>query len=273
MLIYGDPKCRKSFLGLSIASAISDEKVERFLGKQVMQHGTVLYLQVDTPRSIWAERVEKIKSVHNIDNVEFTDALLVPYPMDINDPLHKEALKECVHKLKPLLVIVDTLREVHNGDEDKSLPMKSVVLGLLECTMPVGSTLLLIAHKRKAKGDNNDVGGDFNEIRGSNYLPGKMDIMINMTPKTLRLKGRSIEDNRISFTTDSVGMIVLEGGKDTGEGEEKNMAYVMGLDHLTSDRQRADLLSALENIEPDKARHRIRVWRKKHGKETNEGED
>jgi RecA-family ATPase len=88
MNLYGKPKLGKSYGALGIAHAIANESVDSFLGHQVVKHGKVVYLQVDTPRSEWAQRQERmVKGGYSIKNIGWLDANLVPYPVNVTTPV------------------------------------------------------------------------------------------------------------------------------------------------------------------------------------------
>jgi RecA-family ATPase len=265
MNIYGKPKLGKSYGALGIAFAVADEKATEWLGYKVIKHGPVVYLQVDTPRSEWADRIERLSGVHDIENVYFTDLNLVPYPFNINQQDVKEALMEVLTPIKPVLLVVDTLREVHEGDENDSTAMKKVISSLVECTMKSNTSLLLVSHSRK---DQVERGEDLmNDGRGSSYVAGRMDIVAKLTEKYLTVQGRSIGHTKIGIEQVPMGrpdggMIVLNGEKAENEA---NLKYVLAQPDL-SDAARARLLAAMDGkIEPETARSRIRDYKKRHG--------
>jgi RecA-family ATPase len=267
--LYGKPKAGKSYLALGIAFAISCPAMDEFMGHRVIKHGPVMYLQVDTPREEWALRIEKIKDAQwDIENVHFTDSHLVPYPVDITVQYIKDKLKEAIFKIKPIVLVVDTLREVHEGDEDKSAIMKKVVTSLVECTRETNTSLLLLSHSRKENPQYANKSDLMDDNRGSGYTAGRMDMIIKLTEKQMMLKGRSIIEKRIAVEQDSLGMVVLNRDKADSEGKVKQ---VLAMPQLTSDRQRADMLASIEdNLTVEAARSRIRQYKEKHKMEGDE---
>lgn len=271
MNIYADPKAGKSHMALGIANAVSDPTVREFLGHEVVQHGDVLYLMIDTPRDLWAATIDKLdKAGYNLDNVHFTDAMLAPFPFNIIDPNIKETLKKCIEETKPVLLIVDTLREIHEEDEDKSGAMRKVVNACLECTMGTKTAIIFVSHSRKGllhhgKPMDDNLMGD---NRGSSYIPGKMDMIAKLTEKSLILKGRAIGLTKFDIShNEQTHMIEIDSGKAESMA---NIEYVLGQKQLASERQQAAMLAAMENIEPEAARSRLRAYKKKYGKEESE---
>src|SRR6266850_2844985 len=56
-LLYGSPKTGKSYMGIQLALALTGQTTQWF-GFPVVKPGRVLYLQLDNPRSLWAQRFE-----------------------------------------------------------------------------------------------------------------------------------------------------------------------------------------------------------------------
>ena len=260
MNVYGKPKLGKSFMALGIALAVSNPAVTQWLDRPVLKHGPVVYLQVDTPRSEWADRVSRISEQHDISNIHFTDMLEVPYPLNINVEGVKLGLKQYIAQMdpKPVLLVVDTLREVHEGDENDSGAMKKVITSLVECTMGVNCSLLLVSHSRK---DNIDRPDDImDDGRGSSYVSGRMDVVAKLTEKNVHMKGRSIGATKVAVQQDNTGLIVQNAEKADMEASLK-----MCLEQPVSDRERAKLLMALvPGLELEAARSRIRDYKAKH---------
>jgi hypothetical protein len=117
--IFGHPKQGKSFLSLQFADAVSNPDVHSILGFPVKTHGPVLYLQLDTPRGLWTDRYEGSFRAAGVrlSGVLSADSLMVPYPYDILAE-GGDWLRAACEYHKPVVVIVDTLREIHGGDEN-----------------------------------------------------------------------------------------------------------------------------------------------------------
>lgn len=221
-VLYGKPKLGKSFLALDMVSAISDPLREECLGQRVHQHGNVLYIQVDTARGTWANRMEKMQNAgYTFDNVWFTDSLLVnPYPLNIMQPVHQQNLRKAVTEYKAVLVVVDVLREIHQANEDSSGEMQGILAALVEATRP--ATLLLVAHSRK---DNAQRGADLMwDLRGSGYMAGRMDAIMRIegkgdTPVQLNVKTRASDDLRIPIKRLENGIISKDEDRPTESGE------------------------------------------------------
>lgn len=207
--IFGSPKSGKSFLALQLAIAISTNEPD-WMTFPIRTHGAVMYLQLDTPRSLWAARLDDIAYETGLidSEVYFGDNEQAPYPFNIlgtpQDPVSPSWvwLREQVATVKPALVIIDTLRELHKGDENDSAQMTTVMSSLVSATYP--SALCLLSHSRK---DNNSVpiaqrSEDLmNDNRGSSYIAGRMDGIMRATSTKkvchLTYQSRTVERHQL----------------------------------------------------------------------------
>jgi RecA-family ATPase len=194
MLLYGDPKVGKSYAALQLAEAVSNG--DGWLGFGTSK-GKVVYVQLDTPRNVWQDRIRQLKNGGAfVTPFHITDReKLEAWPFDILNPTHFRVLTDELSALKPDLVIIDTLRESHSADENDSTEMQEAIAALVAATQP--ATLCLISHARKPSQDQ-----DFSlmgDNRGSSYVVGRMDAIVRFTPKTVRVSGRSIEEHSIDI--------------------------------------------------------------------------
>lgn len=197
-LLYGSPKLGKSYLGIQISIALSG-MADNWLGFPVVRSGRVLYLQLDTPRSTWAERFERMITVGGLkynSNLRLADRSSIEhYPFDILQPQHMAYLKTLVRMHDPIAVIIDTLREAHSGEEDNSTVSRNVIANLVGATEP--AALILISHARKAHPDMDRSLMD--DHRGSSFISGRMDAIMRLTKTRLFYTGRDIEEGDIKM--------------------------------------------------------------------------
>lgn len=198
-LLYGSPKTGKSYLGIQLALALSGQATD-WLGFPVGRTGKVLYLQLDTPRSLWATRFsEMIVKGHlkydsntlllaDRDSIEFC-------PFDILQPMHMKYLNTLVAVHQPVAVIIDTLRHVHSGDEDSSTVSRNVLANLIGATHP--AALILISHSRKPNPEAEK--STLDDHRGSGNIVASMDAIMRLTKTRLYYAGRSIEEGNIKL--------------------------------------------------------------------------
>lgn len=208
--IFGKPKLGKSMLGLQLAAAIASGDAD-WMSFPILTRGHVAYIQIDTPRALWHDRVTYAAQCGlNFDHVYFADDQDVqPYPFNVLDEIHPNKIGEGYYWLKreigdlnpkPKVVIIDTLREVHAGKEDDSGHMRNVI-NVLQSAMP-GIAMVLISHARKGGSFIHQGGGQpdlMDENRGSGYVAGRMDCVVWLKEKELVAKGRALAETYLSI--------------------------------------------------------------------------
>lgn len=196
LLLYGNAKVGKSFAALQLCDALVNGT--EWLGFHVPQGHKVVYIQLDTPRAVWADRIDGLIAAgyHGLKEVFYADLeTLNTWPFDILKPDHKSLLTASLSMIGPNLVVLDTIREAHSAEENDSTAMQQVIAHLTAAVKP--AALCLVSHSRKS---NPQYGYDLmNDNRGSNYIVGKMDGIIRFTEKTIRISGRSVDEHSINL--------------------------------------------------------------------------
>jgi hypothetical protein len=195
LLLYGDPKVGKSFAGLQLACALATGG--EWLGFRAPSPCRVVYIQLDTPRSLWADRVQNLKSSgFPTDEVWFADReTLRTWPFDILAQSHQSMLHKSLADISPDVVIIDTLREAHRGDENDSTDMQNVLSHLTAVVKP--AALIVVAHGKKVAADQST--SLINDNRGSNYVVGAVDTICHFTKSGMEVGGRAIEEQFIEL--------------------------------------------------------------------------
>jgi len=196
IVLYGEAKVGKSYAALQLAQAIQDGG--DWLGFPICKTGPVVYVQLDTPRSLWIARLKDLKAsgVTAVDKVIFADReTLNTMPFNILNPDHAHLLTATIAQWQPVAVVVDTLREAHPSDENDSTDMRNVTAALQAACFP--AAMILITHERKPSQE----GGQslISDVRGSNYVVGRMDAILRFTKARLYYTGRSIEEGHLSL--------------------------------------------------------------------------
>ena len=197
MLLYGDPKVGKSYAAIQLALALTGAGSADWLGFPTQVTGPVVYVQLDTPRSLWAERLEKLKQAgHPIHALHLADReTLETWPFDILNPDHEWLLRSAIAPFKPVAVIIDTLKESNTAEENSNTEMTIVINQLIAATQP--AALVLVAHAKKP---NYEVGPDtINDNRGAGATVAKMDAICRMSKKGLYYAGRALEEGVIKI--------------------------------------------------------------------------
>jgi hypothetical protein len=210
---YGHPKTGKSFGVMGMAMAITNGH-PTWLGMPVRLHGPVAYVQVDTPREEWADRLQKLQGAgYCIDQLHIADMQMVPYPYNVLDQGHLDSLRRQLEVLRPLVVVIDTLRESFAGDENDSSTMRQVVNNIVSACRP--SAVILLSHQRKDGASAMSGGEDLmNDNRGSGYVAGRMDVVVKQTKKSLIWEGRAVKHTRLAIERDEIGLVILASNEE-----------------------------------------------------------
>lgn len=212
MNLYGKPKTGKSFLAYGIAIAVSSG-APTWNELPIGRHGPVMYFQIDTPRGSWKRRSRVIvEAGYDISRIAMLDMRMAPYPYNILTPTHQAWLRTQIEAVNPVLIIVDTIREIHEEDENASDAMRKVMGQIVK--LANGAAVIFLSHSRKdsalnQSGTESDM---MDEGRGSSYVSGRMDTIGRLTQKYLTYKGRDVEQTKMPVVMDPEShLIVLEG--------------------------------------------------------------
>lgn len=240
-LLYGDPKVGKSYAALQLAMALNGGAADWF-DFPVVTAGNVLYVQLDTSRSLWMSRLETLReNGHPVDDLDMADReSLGTWPFDILKPAHFKLLRAEVDRLRPVAVIMDTLRESHTADENLSDRMQVVIASLEAAVKP--AALILIAHARKPSvGPEGQAAPDLmNDNRGSGYVVGRMDGIIRFSRSGMYYAGRATEPGNIKLKRTPDGLWVPDNDR-----FKEHMAAVLSDTSFNSLRERARKLSEI----------------------------
>jgi RecA-family ATPase len=261
--VFGKPKSGKSFLMLGVIEAIAN-RLPEWEGFAIKKHGAIAYLQVDTPREEWAARVTRMSwtSPEAADNIWIADMWQVPeFPFNILNPQGTEMqwLRDNLAKIQPVLVVIDTLREIHGGDENDSTVMRNVIANLVAACRP--AAIVLVSHSRKDS-VMTSMGEDdlMDQQRGSSYVSGRMDVIIKVSPKRLTFKGRATGQQQYPISQDERGFIHVNR-EDTDNFEDAfRIASQRAPD--ASDNQLAEDVARIAGISHSTAYRRVKQKRR-----------
>jgi RecA-family ATPase len=186
----GPPKAGKTFFAIDLANHAAWGR--DFLGHKT-EASRVLYLQLDTGEVAWRDMLRKLVE----SGMRFSPDLLFVHPDDQKRPLNimlpetRAYLKEALAEGSPDLVFIDTLRKLHNGDENDSTEMKAVMDHIEDIFG--GVALVLIHHTRKIPADVADPDPS-TYSRGSNFISGDMDGLWLLYHNKLKVDSRFDEN-------------------------------------------------------------------------------
>lgn len=211
--IYALPKAGKSHAALQLCEAVANPQRTHWLTFPVALHGPALYYQLDTPRGLWRLNIQKLAGKGlNFDGVSFADRQLLPFPFDIFDERCFETLRADVVALQPVVVVLDTLRELHYRDENDNLAMKQVIDAITQACAPAAVVLVSHAKKQARLSNGSDAATSLmNDARGSSYLPGKMDGILKLSRRRATWQSRAAPETVFPLTSDEGLLQCLSG--------------------------------------------------------------
>jgi KaiC/GvpD/RAD55 family RecA-like ATPase len=280
--VYAKPKAGKSLLLLAMAEAIVNEEPD-WEGFPIDLYGNVLYLQVDTPREIWADNMSRMRmnperkydlycaDLFTTPGNKF-DILQKPQDAELVNGIPVNALEwltQEIHRINPILIVLDTLREIHNEDEDKSGAMKKVIQALQQAA-GMGRGIVIISHSKKdSSWTTNDEDDIMDQNRGTTYIPGKMDMMIRMTKKELQYKGRAIGYKKEKYKQDERWFPVLIRDEDGKSSQISDVIRnLIDNNPNLSKNQLAMKLAAITRTSTRHATRRIDEWNEQQAART-----
>ena len=254
MLLYGDPKVGKSYAALQLALALTGSGPSEWLGFPTVRTGPVVYVQLDTPRSLWAERLEALtRAGHPVESDHFYLAdreTLETWPFDILNESHFHLLHQAVAAINPIAVIIDTLKESNSAEENSNTEMTKAINRLIAATQP--AALVIVSHAKKPSFDTTP--DTINDNRGGSATAGKMDAICRMTKRGLYYVGRSIEEGSIKLDRQDDGFWAIQGDGGLSQVVDEILADT----GLTSIRAKATELSTRTGMKLEAARSLLR---------------
>lgn len=223
-VMYGPPKKGKSFVAIDMALCIASG--HRWHGQQVAA-GPVLYVIAEGVRGI-GKRVRAWSKINRTDVPD--DIVWLPRPVSLLNPQWSASLAAVASRIRPVMVVIDTLnRSMAGGDENSSKDMSVVVAAADHIKRATGACVLIIHHSGK------DVAQG---ARGHSSLLGAIDTELEVKSaegvifltNTAQKDAAESEPLRFTLTpaldTDSVAITAHAGylgddGRTLGQGCQK----------------------------------------------------
>lgn len=163
VMFSGPAKSGKSMILLDCCLRVAAG--EPFLGRGVTQ-GPVLYLALEDHVSVFRDRVRKMLD-GNFDlpfYVAPLDGSFEGQTFSLEEPLDIGALRDQIVDLKPVMVVIDVLREAHEGDENDSGDMSRVLKPVRQLAHEFNVCIVVVHHANRE-----------GRYRGSTAIAGAFD--------------------------------------------------------------------------------------------------
>lgn len=221
VMLASDPSVGKTFVGLEAARAVSSHTP--FLGRFNAWGGRVLFVEEDEPE--WALCKQFVKLAGDQNRAERA-TIEHPYlPTSLEENLYflvnRRVSLDTVEGAARLgraaasigsdpedrgadLIVLDTLRSMHSGDENDSTWMAFILGNLRLVQQMTGAAILLLHHHSKPTKEN---GGSLSyRVRGSTAIMGALDGLLGLTKvnsdglvRAQVLKSRAIQTTGFQF--------------------------------------------------------------------------
>jgi len=212
LLIHGQAKQGKSIAAQQLAYAIACGDRE-WMGFEVVTHGKVLYVQLDTGRQIWKERTQALNGLgYDAKDLIYIDKVSAPTPFDIMNPFHLKWLKDIVAEVQPVVVFIDVLRKVSTLTENDSEQMIAV-LNNLEAAAGDAALVVITHTKKNGSGKFQIPARDLllGGARGSGSLVGNVDSIVMLHKKKLWYQSRTLDAAFTKVRSKKIpGMVIWE---------------------------------------------------------------
>lgn len=162
-LLVGEPNVGKSWISLSLAVAMADER-ETWLGHAMHNHGKVLYIDEENPHDVVYHRVKQL-GMQNYDNIRYLHRQGVRLDRGFDRILDEAVAYE------PSMIVLDSLTRFHTKDENNAGEMA----GLFNDSINVlcretGAAVIILHHTNKS-----DSNSSYVRTRGSSDIGAAVD--------------------------------------------------------------------------------------------------
>jgi len=168
LLVYGEPKSRKTFLALNWALAIAHGK--DFAGFRIPNPHKVLVLSAEGGYFPNRDRIHTMAKDFSVDKLKNFN-MCFRTKINICNEVDYQKLKSLIDKLKPKVVVLDPLIRFHNADENSATQMAEVFTRLRELIKLYNLSFILIHHTGK---------DESREARGSSVIMSEYDSRIHI---------------------------------------------------------------------------------------------
>lgn len=177
-IIGGEPKSYKSFVSAQIATCVAAGKP--IFGKYAVTQGRVLMFNAEDRPQMTRSRIAQMCRALDVD-LATLDVHLISIPVfRLDDDEQVASLRRTVAKLKPTLLILDPLRDLHGKDENDAQVVAALLGHLRVIQREYGCAVLLVHHMAKQSEIKRRAG---QRLRGSSALHGWVDSALYLQHK------------------------------------------------------------------------------------------
>lgn len=193
--IATEPKAGKTWVGTEIALAVASGLP--VFGKYNVKRMRVAYFYAEDMGQQVRNRVRALCAARNVEPELATQGFFAQGRGEHLDLARDEDCARLIASCRRFgdigLLVIDPMRDVHSGEEDKSDQMRVVMLRLKVIGQLLGCTVLFVHHAKKDTGTGSKRGGQ--KMRGSSAIHGSVDFALYLSG--LSGDGESVISNRV----------------------------------------------------------------------------
>jgi hypothetical protein len=182
-IIGGEPKSYKSFAAAQLATCIASGKP--MFGKYEVQQGRVLMFNAEDRPAMTRHRIAQMCRSQDVDLASL-DLHLIDVPaLRLDDDEQVNRLARTVRSMRPTLLILDPMRDLHGLDENDAQIVSALLSPLRVMQRNFGCSVMLVHHMAKATELGRRAG---QRLRGTSALHGWIDSALYLTHKDGAIK-------------------------------------------------------------------------------------
>jgi len=177
-IIGGEPKSFKSFLAVQLAVCVASGKP--VFGRYEVAQGPVLMFNAEDRPAMTRDRVARMCRALGVDLASLPLHLIDVPALRLDDPGQVAKLARTVAKVKPVLLGLDPMRDLHGKDENDAQIVSALLAPLRVLQREHHCAVCLVHHMAKETETKRRPG---QRLRGSSALHGWVDSALYLTHK------------------------------------------------------------------------------------------
>ena len=203
-LVMGEPNLGKSWLTMDLALAVAGLRSE-WLGRPVLEHGRVLYLDEENPEDLIYDRLIKLGMTDEVaKNIRYINNQGVRL-----DRVADEVIDEALD-FDPTLIIVDALRRIHTGDENSAADMNRLFNDAIQPLARLTKAAVMVIHHS----NKSDTNSSFKRAAGSGDISASIDWGFDVRSAGVGILSMAVYKSRRKPVGDVINVCIT----DTPEG-------------------------------------------------------
>ena len=183
LILGGKQGVGKSFLALDLCIELANGGGS-WLNRFAVNSGTALYVDEENGSALLKQRLKamlKAKGIKASDSLQ----LCIEHGYKLDNEKSVDRLKKKIEKVKPQVVVLDSLRRFHNRNENDSGEVSSLFDVLRKLARAYHCSFVVLDHERKPPADTRFVADEASsdDLRGSNDKGAAADAVLSLKEK------------------------------------------------------------------------------------------